>query len=250
MMFENMSVGISTSSISKRLVSNQALTKVSLEFSAGMIHGIIGPDGAGKTTLIRHLIGLLKADSGRITYTLRGKDTQFSVIKPFISYMPGQASLYADLTIEEHLDFFKALYTIPEEEYRERRAKLLQITRLSSFTDRAVGKLSGGMYKKVALMCALLSSPAVLFLDEPTNGVDPISRREFWELLYTLSAQSFQKILVIIATAYMDEAERCERVHLLDNGQVLASGPPKIILEQAQVPNFDSFFIKHAHLEI
>jgi ABC-2 type transport system ATP-binding protein len=155
--------------------------------------------------------------------------------------MPQTQSLYGDLTISEHLDFFSEMYALEPEAYRERRAQLLHITRLDRFTDRPASKLSGGMYKKLGLMCALLASPDALLLDEPTNGVDPVSRREFWELLMELLKR---KILILVATAYMDEAERCDTVHLVDKGRLLASGEPRTLLQNAGVKRFDEIFLK------
>jgi ABC-2 type transport system ATP-binding protein len=157
--------------------------------------------------------------------------------------MPQQPSLYPDLSIEEHLEFFRTLYQISSDEYRQRRRELLDITRLEPFVDRAAGNLSGGMYKKLGLMCALLRSPEVVLLDEPTNGVDPISRREFWELLYHLADR---KILILVSTAYMDEAERCSLVHLLESGRKMAEGEPRMLLAREGVRSFDELFLKHA----
>ena len=198
-------ISIHVHDVRKRLGPNQALADVSLEFQAGKMHGIIGPEGAGKTTLMRTLLGLLKPDAGRVEYREDGAPLGFEAIRPRIAYMPQQQSLYPDLSIDEHLEFFRALYQISPEEYRSRRDELLEITRLGPFVGRAAAQLSGGMYKKLGLMCALLRSPEIMLLDEPTNGVDPISRREFWELLYRLADR---KILILVATAYMDEAER------------------------------------------
>ena len=144
---------------------------------------------------------------------------------------------------DEHLEFFSALSGLDHDHYRSKRAELLEITRLGPFVDRPAGQLSGGMYKKLGLMCALLRSPSVVLLDEPTNGVDPISRREFWELLYRLSRQS---ILILLTTAYMDEAERCARVHLLETGHLIAEGEPGALLEQEHVENFDQLFLKRS----
>ena len=234
-------LGIEARGLRKRLGPNQALAGASLDFSAGLLHGIIGPDGAGKTTLLRTLVGLLRSDQGEVIYTQEGRPADFAAVRPFLAYMPQQQSLYPDLSIAEHMDFFRDLYRLPAEVYRERAEELLRITRLGKFRDRRAGQLSGGMYKKLGLMCALLQSPAAVLLDEPTNGVDPISRREFWELLYRLSGQ---KILVVIATAYMDEAERCARVHLLDSGEVLASGEPSAVLQEAKASRFEEIFLK------
>lgn len=238
---EKSGLSIQVSGLSKRMGKNQALSSLSVDFQSGLMHGVIGPEGAGKTTLLRLLIGLLRPDAGTIRFGDGAAEVPFARVRPQIAYMPQQQSLYADLSIEEHLDFFRSLYRIPEADYQQRRQELLHITRLDKFTDRPAGKLSGGMYKKLGLICALLQSPSVLLLDEPTNGVDPISRREFWELLYRLSAQ---KILILVTTAYMDEAERCARTHLVEEGHLLASGEPREILAHAGVKNFDQFFLQ------
>jgi ABC-2 type transport system ATP-binding protein len=231
--------------LSKRMGRTPALKKLSLDFQAGLMHGVIGPEGAGKTTLLRLLTGLLKPNEGTIQFFREGLPTEFSKVRAEIAYMPQQQSLYADLSIAEHLDFFRALYRIGPQDFASRKKELLAITRLDKFEDRPAGKLSGGMYKKLGLVCALLRSPSILLLDEPTNGVDPISRREFWELLYRLSTQ---KILILITTAYMDEAERCARTHLIEEGHLLATGEPKEILAHHGVRNFDEFFLKRAGL--
>jgi ABC-2 type transport system ATP-binding protein len=178
---------------------------------------------------------------GSVQFTLNGNKIDYANIRSKIAYMPQQQSLYSDLSISEHLDFFRDLYQIPEDIYLNRREELLHITRLDKFVDRAAGKLSGGMYKKLGLMCALLQSPAAILLDEPTNGVDPISRREFWDLLYRLSKEN---ILIVFATAYMDEAERCDRVHILSSGNLIANGLPREVLEKENVENYDALFLK------
>jgi ABC-2 type transport system ATP-binding protein len=240
-------VGIRVEGLKKKLRQNQALDGASLDFKAGHLHGLIGPDGAGKTTLLRHLVGLLKADSGKIHYSQGGKAADFAAIRPGMAYMPQTQSLYPDLSISEHLDFFRDLYRIPEDVYQARRAELLQITRLDRFSDRAAGKLSGGMYKKLGLMCALLQSPNVVLLDEPTNGVDPISRREFWDLLYRMAEQ---KILIIVATAYVDEAERCAEVHLLDRGKTLSEGEPSAVLKKNHAHSFEEIFLRREGMKV
>jgi ABC-2 type transport system ATP-binding protein len=236
-------IGIRVHQVSKRLGPNLALSDVSLNFEPALLHGVIGPDGAGKTTLLRILIGLLHPQAGEVAYADGGAVKPFAVLRPRFAYMPQQQSLYADLSVSEHLDFFRDLYRLPEKVYRSRREELLHLTRLEPFQDRPAGKLSGGMYKKLGLMCALLQSPSVVLLDEPTNGVDPISRREFWDLLYRLVRE---KILVIVSTAYMDEAERCSRVHALDAGRVLATGEPRAVLAREKVENFEELFRKRA----
>lgn len=235
--------GITVEMLAKRLRENQALTGVTIDFTPDAMHGVIGPEGAGKTTLLRILAGLLRPDAGRLSYHVDGEAVPFAQVRPDIAYLPQQQSLYPDLSIAEHLDFFRDLYQLPAAVYREKRAELLDITRLGAFEDRPAGKLSGGMYKKLGLMCSLLRSPRILLLDEPTNGVDPISRREFWELLYRLA---HERILIIVSTAYMDEAERCTYAHLLSAGRVLATGEPRALLATAQAKSFDELFVRIA----
>lgn len=237
----NNSIDIDISHISKRFGGIVALDDVSMQFNAGTLYGVIGPAGAGKTTLFRLMLHLMKQNSGTITYTSGGAPIDFEDARALIAYMPQSQSLYSDLSVEEHLDFFRRLYGIPDAEYKKKRAELLHMARLDKFLDRTAGNLSGGMYKKLGLICALLRSPRVMLLDEPTNGVDPISRREFWDLLH--SAQQ-QGILVIMTTAYMDEAERCGEVVLMERGHVLGMGEPRELLRTSHSANFDEFFLK------
>jgi ABC-2 type transport system ATP-binding protein len=232
-------IGIEISGLMKSFGPSRALDGLSMSAGAGLLHGIIGPDGAGKTTLLRIIDGLLHAQGGTVSFSSDGAPVPFEQVRPSIAYMPSRASLYPDLSVEEHLEFFKSLYRLPDEVYRERSAELLSITRLDKFKDRRVGQLSGGMYKKAGLMCSLLRSPSVLLLDEPTNGVDPISRREFWELLYGLAARH---ILILITTSYMDEAERCSMVHLIESGKIIKSGEPETLLKEEGVKSFDELF--------
>ncbi len=234
-------ISISVQDVRKVFGMTAALGGVTLEFSSGLMHGIIGPEGAGKTTLLRIILGLLKPTGGSVAFFRDGHPIEFEEIRPGFAYLPQQQSLYPDLSIGEHLDFFKELYGLSDRLYRMKRDELLHITRLGEFVDRPAGLLSGGMYKKLGLMCALLRSPAVLILDEPTNGVDPISRREFWDLLYRLLEQ---KILILMTTSYMDEAERCGRVHLLEGGKVVIEGEPRELLKNQKVRNFDELFLK------
>ncbi len=235
------SVSIAVQGVTKLFAGNPALDGVTLDFSAGLMHGVIGPEGAGKTTLLRILLGLLKPAAGAVSYSRGEQAVDFEEVRPAVAYMPQTQSLYPDLSIDEHLDFFKELYGIPRDLYRQKRDELLRITRLQEFIERPAGQLSGGMYKKLGLMCALLRSPQVMLLDEPTTGVDPISRREFWELLYRLLDQ---RILIIVTTAYMDEAERCGRVHLLERGKLVAAGEPRHLLAAEGVASFDELFLR------
>ena len=239
----NKQIAIQVRGLRKKLGPNQALDGVDLTLDAGLLHGIIGPDGAGKTTLVRTLVGLLKPDEGGILFTEDGHPTAFAQVRPFMAYMPQQQSLYPDLSVSEHLNFFRDLYQIPPDVYRQRREELLHITRLNDFTNRPASKLSGGMYKKLGLMCALLQSPNVVLLDEPTNGVDPISRREFWDLLYRLTSQG---ILVLMTTAYMDEAERCDQVHVMEKGKLLVEGEPREIMAREGIQSFEELFLRRA----
>ncbi|MFI5363762.1 MAG: ABC transporter ATP-binding protein [Elusimicrobiota bacterium] len=234
-------IGIDVVDLKKQLGPNQALDGTNFSFEGGLLHGLIGPDGAGKTTLMRTLMGLLKPNAGEVRFSRDGAALDFPTVRAGMAYMPQRQSLYADLTVGEHLDFFRDMYSLTDDVYRARRAELLAITRLDKFEERAAGQLSGGMYKKLGLMCSLLQSPTVLLLDEPTNGVDPISRREFWELLYRLAGAH---VTIVVATAYMDEAERCARIHLLDRGRALAEGEPRSVLAEEGVASFDEFFLK------
>ena len=239
-------IEIDIKNIKKNFDEINALAGVSMHFETGKLYGIIGPAGAGKTTLFRIMLQLMKQDSGDIIYKIDHKILPFSQFNENIAYMPQTQSLYADLSIDEHLEFFKDLYGIESKEYIQKKTELLNMTRLDKFLDRPAGKLSGGMYKKLGLMCALLRSPKVMLLDEPTNGVDPISRREFWEMLHTAVGRG---ILVIMTTAYMDEAERCGEVILMENGKVLGKGEPRALLQQEKVANFDEFFLKRGGLK-
>ena len=236
-------VSIAVENVKKTFRRLEALHGVSLEFEAGRMHGIIGPEGSGKTTLLRILLGLLSPAEGTVRYFEGGRPVPFADIRARIAYMPQTQSLYPDLSIDEHLEFFRDLYGIPPEEYRARREELLGITRLGEFVRRPAGKLSGGMYKKLGLMCALLRSPRVMVLDEPTTGVDPISRRELWDLLYRLLDQ---KILILVTTAYLDEAERCSKVHLMEAGRLVAAGEPRALLAAEGAKSFDELFLRRA----
>jgi ABC-2 type transport system ATP-binding protein len=236
-----MNIGIEITDIRKHMKKNPALSGVTASFEPATLHGLIGPDGAGKTTLMRLITGLLSPDSGEVKFTDGGEPIPFGDVRPHMAYMPQQQSLYPDFSVGEHLDFFRDLYRIPPDVYRTRREELLGLARLSEFADRPAAKLSGGMYKKLGLICALLQSPAVILLDEPTNGVDPISRRELWELLYR---QVEAGVLVMLSTAYMDEAERCGKVHILEGGLLLSSGEPRRVLTEAGASSFEDLFLK------
>jgi len=200
---------------------------VSFDVKKGEIFGIIGPDGAGKTTLFRILTTLILADSG--TATVNGFDVvkDYKKIRECVGYMPGRFSLYQDLTVEENLNFFATVFNTTIEENYELVKDIYQ--QIEPFKKRRAGKLSGGMKQKLALSCALIHKPSVLFLDEPTTGVDPVSRKEFWGMLKKLKAQG---ITILVSTPYMDEATLCDRIALIQNGEFLKIDTPKNIMSQ------------------
>lgn len=190
-----------------------------LEFSVeqGEIFGLVGPDGAGKTTCLRILSGLIEPGGGEALVLDCNVADNPESIKDEIGYMAQPAGLYGDLTVRENIEFYAELYEVPPKEYRDRMKRLLEFSGLAPFTGRLFRNLSGGMKQKVGLTCALIHRPKILFLDEPTNGVDPVSRRDFWKILYELKRD---RVTIIVATTYLDEADRCHRVALLDNGQI------------------------------
>lgn len=201
-----------------------AVDHVSFAVQAGEIFGLIGPDGAGKTSIFRMLTTLLLPDDGHATVDGFDVVTDYKQIRNTVGYMPGRFSLYQDLSVEENLDFFATVFnTTIEENYHLVRDIYVQI---EPFKTRRAGKLSGGMKQKLALCCALIHKPTVLFLDEPTTGVDPVSRKEFWEMLKRLKEQG---ITILVATPYMDEADLCDRIALLQGGKILAIDSPQNI---------------------
>lgn len=211
----------------KRFGSVAALQGLSFEVRRGELYGLVGADGAGKTTAIRALAGLLVPDGGEARVLGRDPVREGAQVRESLGLMPQQFSLYRDLSVAENLRFFSRLYLLPRAAYEQRVARLMEVTRLGRFLDRRADALSGGMYKKLALACALLHEPAVLILDEPTNGVDPVSRRELWALLYEFVQEG---MTVLVSTPYMDEAERCHRVGLVDRGRLLLEGEPRALL--------------------
>lgn len=233
-------VKIHVQNVSKHFREIMALDDVSAQFNGGVLYGVIGSAGAGKTTLFRIMLNLMRANSGVVQYHENGRGIAFENIQNRIAYMPQSQSLYPDLSVAEHLNFFRKLYGISDSDFVRKKSELVHLARLDNFLDRPAGKLSGGMYKKLGLICALLRSPQIMLLDEPTNGVDPISRREFWDLLNDAVVRG---ILVIMSTAYMDEAERCGNVILMEHGHVLAAGVPQDLLTQYNSRNFDDLFL-------
>ena len=201
-----------------------AVEDVSFDVDSGEIFGLIGPDGAGKTTIFRILTTVLLPDSGAVSIENLEVVKDYEELRKILGYMPGKFSLYQDLTIEENLEFFASVFnTTLEENYDLIKDIYIQI---EPFKNRRAGKLSGGMKQKLALCCALIHKPKVLFLDEPTTGVDPVSRKEFWEMLQRLKKQG---ITIVVATPYMDEAALCDRIALIQHGKILTIDTPENI---------------------
>jgi ABC-2 type transport system ATP-binding protein len=189
----------------------------------GELFGVVGPDGAGKTTMLRMLAGVLRPSAGHVRVMGVDVGADPEAVKPHIAYMAQRFGLYEDLTVEENLGFYADLYRVPKRERPARLERLYAFSRLGEFRTRLAGKLSGGMKQKLSLSCCLVHHPSVLLLDEPTFGVDPISRRELWLILHEMVAEG---VAVIVSTSYLDEAERCDRVALLNEGKVLALDRP------------------------
>ncbi|MDP9603546.1 UNVERIFIED_ORG: ABC-2 type transport system ATP-binding protein [Variovorax paradoxus] len=208
-----------------------ALDDVSLEIPAGTLTALVGPDGAGKTTLLRLMAGLMRADEGELRVLGIDVSADPQAVQDRISYMPQRFGLYDDLSVQENLDLYADLHGVPRDRRRERYARLMEMTDLGRFTDRPAGKLSGGMKQKLGLACTLVRSPDLLLLDEPTVGVDPLSRRELWEIVQQLVDE--EKLSVIVSTAYLDEAERCSHVFVLHGGKLLAQGAPAELRDRA-----------------
>ena len=212
--------------VTKRFGPIAAVDDVSLEIRKGEMFGLIGPDGAGKTTTIRLACGLLRADAGRITVLGADPVRQHGAVTRSAGYFSQRFSLYGDLSIDENIAFFAEIHGLTD--FESRRDRLLEMTQLTPFRRRLADRLSGGMKQKLALACTLVHEPQIILLDEPTTGVDPVSRREFWKLLSEFLAQG---ITIVMATPYLDEAERCSRVALLSNGKLLVLDTPQALRE-------------------
>jgi ABC-2 type transport system ATP-binding protein len=220
-MTDNSEVPLQVRGVSKRFEETVALADVTFDVKPGELFGLVGPDGAGKTTLFRILTTLLVPDSGSATVLGLDVVRDLWAIRSRVGYMPGRFSLYPDLSVEENLSFFASVFGTSIGEGRSIIAPIYQ--QIEPFKDRRAGALSGGMKQKLALCCALVHRPEILFLDEPTTGVDAVSRREFWDLLGTLKVSGLP---ILVSTAYMDEATRCDQVALIQQGRILAVDPP------------------------
>ncbi len=222
---------IHTQALTRDFGETHAVDALDLAIQPGTLFGLVGPDGAGKTTTLRLLAGLLTVTSGSARVAGFDLATQAEAIKPHIGYMAQQFSLYAQLSVLENLQFFAEIYDVPRADMAERTERLLTFAGLTEFKERRAAHLSGGMQKKLALACTLIHEPKLLLLDEPTTGVDPISRREFWNILTDLYAEG---ITIVVSTPYMDEADRCSQVGLLYAGKMAMCAPPEQIRGQIE----------------
>ncbi len=224
--------------VSKNFGSLNAVSAVTFEIKAGTINGLVGSDGAGKTTLLRMIAAMVRPTSGNILVDGQDVVTQKSRVKEVIGYMPQRFGLYQDLTVAENLDFFMDIYGITGAERSRRREDYLGFSNLMPFVDRKAGDLSGGMKQKLGLACVLVHQPKALILDEPTNGVDPVSRQEFWDILAEMKRNG---MTILVSTAYLDEGEKCDQLLLMHNARILAMATPREIqagfsdLEEAMI---------------
>ena len=208
---------VDVENLTRSFGSVKALDGLTFSVQEGEIFGLVGPDGSGKTTCLRILCGLMAPTGGRALVLGKDVAAEPESVKDQVGYMAQPAKLYDELTVKENIEFYADLYEVPRDRYRRRMNRLLEFSGLSPFTGRLFRNLSGGMKQKVGLSCALIHTPKVLFLDEPTNGVDPVSRRDFWKILYELRRE---KVTMVVASTYLDEADRCHRVAFFDRGRV------------------------------
>ncbi len=213
---------IEIKALKKNYAEVVAVNSINLNISEGEMFGLVGPDGAGKTTTMRVLCGLTKPSGGKITIFGKDISTAKKEIQNNIGYLSQKFSLYGDLTVYENISFFANIHNVKN--FETRADELLEMMRLIKFKDRFADKLSGGMKQKLALACSLIHKPKILFLDEPTTGVDPVSRRDFWKILSRLQADG---ITILLTTPYLDEAERCSRIGLMNQGEIIALGKPE-----------------------
>ena len=235
---------IETRGLTKRFGDLIAVDHLDLAIAPGEIFGLVGPDGAGKTTTLRMLCGLMDSTEGSARVAGHDVARESQAVRDEIGYMAQRFGLYQDLTVEENMIFYADLFNITGPARADLTAQLLRMTRMEPFASRPAGKLSGGMKQKLALMCTLLHRPRILFLDEPTNGVDPVSRRDFWAILYQLLQDG---ITIFMTTSYLDEAERCNRVGLLHKGKLVRCSTPEVMKAETGSNNLEGAFIKTIH---
>jgi ABC-2 type transport system ATP-binding protein len=224
---------IKTVNLTKSFGSTIAVERLNLDIRKGELYGLVGPDGAGKTTTMRLLTAIMDTTSGDASVAGHSILSEGELIKEKIGYMSQRFGLYEDLTVMENIIFYADIYEVPGKERAARTERLLGFSNLTPFKDRLAGKLSGGMKQKLGLACALIHTPEVLFLDEPTNGVDPVSRRDFWKILYGLLKEG---VTIMVSTAYLDEAERCTRIGLMHKGKILIEDVPKNVRSSLHQP--------------
>jgi len=231
---------IQTTGLTRRFAEVTAVDHLDLSIAKGEIFGLVGPDGAGKTTTLRLLCGLLDPTEGSAQVAGYDSAQQAQAVRDRIGYMAQRFGLYQDLTVQENMDFYADLFGIFGQERTALSAELLRMTRMEPFRRRPAGKLSGGMKQKLALMCTLLHRPQILFLDEPTTGVDPVSRRDFWTILYQLLKDG---ITILMTTSYLDEAERCNRVGLMYKGRLIRCDTPEALKHEAGAETLEGVFV-------
>jgi ABC-2 type transport system ATP-binding protein len=237
-MMENI---IEARGLTKRFGKLTAVDHLDLTVGKGEIFGLVGPDGAGKTTTLRMLCGLMDPSEGSALVAGHDVARESRAVKDQIGYMAQRFGLYQDLTVEENMIFYADLFDITGQTRADLTVQLLRMTRMEPFRTRPAGKLSGGMKQKLALMCTLLHRPRILFLDEPTNGVDPVSRRDFWAILYQLLQDG---ITIFMTTAYLDEAERCNRVGLMHKGRLIRCDTPEALKKQTGADSLEGVFVQ------
>jgi len=234
-------ITIKASGLTKKFSDNIAVNNLNLEIEEGEIFGLVGPDGAGKTTTMRLLTGILDPTSGEGWVYAKHIVKESEALKENIGYMSQRFGLYEELTVLENINFYADVFCVSKKQRPQLIEKLLGFSGLTPFKERLAGKLSGGMKQKLGLSCALIHTPKVLFLDEPTNGVDPVSRRDFWKILYNLLKE---KVTIFYSTSYLDEAERCRRVGLIHKGKMLKCDTPDNIKNECNVKTLEQAFIK------
>ncbi len=231
---------IETRNLTRRFGGLTAVAGLTLSVAQGEVFGLLGPDGAGKTTTLRMLCGLMDPSEGEARVAGHDCSREVDAVKDSIGYMAQRFGLYGDLTVRENMLFYADLFGLAAREVEPLMLELLRMTRMEPFQQRQAGRLSGGMKQKLALMCTLLHHPRILFLDEPTNGVDPLSRRDFWDILYRLVADG---LTVFVTTAYLDEAERCNRVGLMHHGRLIRCDTPAALKRETGKDRFEDVFI-------
>jgi ABC-2 type transport system ATP-binding protein len=233
-------VAVRTVNLSKKFDNLIAVNGLNLQIEEGEIFGLVGPDGAGKTTTLRLLTAVLEPTAGQGWVFDKDIVKESEAIKEYIAYMPQRFGLYDDLTVIENLNFYADIFCISSKERIPRIEKLLEFSNLKLFKKRLARKLSGGMKQKLGLACSLIHTPKILFLDEPTNGVDPVSRRDFWQILYQLLKE---KVTIVLSTSYLDEAEHCKRVSLMHKGILLKCDTPSSIKKETNSKSMEEAFI-------